>query len=185
MESNRAATRAAPTDPKRWFSTRRQTIAVCYSPNTITASARQTRSPRWLMPLTRHSTRPRSIFLPLAGDFTAKGYRVAGAEGSDGAHEQTAAVVEGAEGEGQFQHLVHVGHGGRAGVHRAAKDVLAGKLLVVVDVALAGLSGQAEVAFAVDDFLALGDGEFGQGVSNLCRIKGQKLGRGRLSTVSA
>ena len=111
-------------------------------------------------------------FDPFGGHFALKGHCIAGSKGLDGSHQQLTALIEGAQGERPLKHLVQVRHSGRAGSDGATKYVLAGKLLVGVDIAGVGDPGQAETILAVNDLLAFGDGEgcqlvaYGKGVES-------------------
>ena len=85
----------------------------------------------------------------LAGHFSLERDGVSGPEGLDGPHQQPAPFVKCPEGEGVLQHLIDVGHGGGAGIDQSAENILPSKFFVGVDVAVAGVPGQAKVILSV------------------------------------
>ena len=74
-----------------------------------------------------------------------EGDGVAAPEWCDGPHEQAATGVKAADRERHLQVLVHIGHGGWARVRDAGKDILFGKILVGVDIAVVLTTSQPEI----------------------------------------
>ena len=64
-----------------------------------------------------------------------QGHHLPGPKRLDSAHEQAAAGVKRGQRKRQAEHLLHVGQGGWPGVDGSAKNVVARKLLIRMDIA--------------------------------------------------